>query len=552
MIQTGLYKLFPDKKALPLSVALAMLLAPGILHAQDSLKQQTIDIYSTYQPKLRDAAKLSLTASLPYIDTTRPRLIYNIPAQNLNFTYQPLALRPLAMGKDTLPELQNNFVKAGFGNYSTPFLQVGLGGGRDTLYNYSLFLNHLSSQGNIANQDFSDDNLGLRGQYFTNKLSFDGKLSASRNSVYYYGYDHDTLHYSKSDVRQVFTSIAADVSMQNIKETNIGLDFHPRVHLSDFFDYYGHHESTFYIEAPFTERIADGISISADFIGDYSTYADNTASFAFSNVISTIHPALNIVKPGFILHAGVNPSWNNGQFFLLPDIVNETDLIKSKLVLSSGWISYFQKNDFEYLSNENPFFTGYNSNFMNTRIEEKYSGIKGTLSKHFNYNTKFSYVTYTDMPLFVNDSLDGKTFYTVYEDKLQAYQLHGEVNYLSEENFQVGFSMDWFNYFKLQTQPKPWGLVPFQANLYAAVWPFKGFKLTADIFALSGDYFLENNGSYNKTKGAFDANLGASYQISSKFGIWLNVNNLFNSQYQRWHNYPSLGLNALGGVLIKF
>ncbi|MHB1922157.1 MAG: hypothetical protein ACYCOO_07960 [Chitinophagaceae bacterium] len=89
-------------------------------YGQDSLQQQTIDIYNAYQPQLSNAAKLNITASLPEFDTTKPKLDYNIPALNLYFTYQPIPLRPLAMGKDSLTALQNNFIKAGFGNFLTP------------------------------------------------------------------------------------------------------------------------------------------------------------------------------------------------------------------------------------------------------------------------------------------------------------------------------------------------------------------------------------------------------------------------------------------------
>jgi len=79
--------------------------------AQEGLKQETIDIISTNQPKLRDAYKLNLTASLPGIDTSRPSLKYQLPALNLNFMYQAMPLKPLALGKDSLSYLQNNFVK---------------------------------------------------------------------------------------------------------------------------------------------------------------------------------------------------------------------------------------------------------------------------------------------------------------------------------------------------------------------------------------------------------------------------------------------------------
>ena len=67
-----------SKRNNKLPATLFFLFAGGLIFqintasAQDTLKQQTIDIYNVYQPKLRNAARLNLTASLPGIDTSRP------------------------------------------------------------------------------------------------------------------------------------------------------------------------------------------------------------------------------------------------------------------------------------------------------------------------------------------------------------------------------------------------------------------------------------------------------------------------------------------------
>ncbi|WP_341843524.1 hypothetical protein [Chitinophaga caseinilytica] len=49
-----------------------------------------------------------------------------------------------------------------------------------------------------------------------------------------------------------------------------------------------------------------------------------------------------------------------------------------------------------------------------------------------------------------------------------------------------------------------------------------------------------------------DLNAGAEYNVTKNFNLWFNVNNMFSSKYERWHGYPSYGLNVLGGVTVKF
>jgi hypothetical protein len=531
---------------------LAGLILPRTTQAQQdsSLQKQTIDIYNVYQPVLHAAAKLNLTATVPRRDTTRPTLVYSVPAQNLNFTYKPVPLKPLAMGRDTSREgMYDNYVKAGFGNYSTPFIALGLSSGRSTPFQYGLDFSHISSQGDIDNQDYSKDRLLVHGQYFSGSHEYHARVSYDRHGIRYYGYDHDTTRLGKDRVKQTYNTITAEAGLSNTRENSLKLNYQPEVKMTTFFDAHERRESTFRLFVPAQLEIIKDISIVADFTGDFSDYVDRATRY--TNNLMAIHPAVEISKPHFMLHAGINPTWTDNQFFLLPDIVNETDLIKDKLILSSGWVSYFVKNTYQTLATENPFIGGYSAP-LNTRVEEKYTGIKGTINSHFTYNTKFAFVEYSNHPLFVNDSLYGNTFKTVNEDDLKAYQLHAELGYLNQERFQVRLTADWFNYFKETSEKKPWGLRPFTANLSGEYIFAQKFRLSADLYALTGSYYPDRSGGPHRTKGAFDLNAGAAWQITDQFNVWLNGNNLLNSHYERWHNYPSLGLNVLGGIMIKF
>jgi hypothetical protein len=537
------------------ALGVAGLLSSQKTFAQEPLKQETIDIISTNQPKLRDAYKLNLTASLPGVDTSRPSLKYQIPAQNLNFMYQATPLKPLALGKDSLSYLQNNFLKLGYGNLKTPYVQAGFGSGRKDMYNYGLYVNYTGSQGKeISDQIYSNLNVLAAGTYLLPKFRFDGSIGYDRNTVHYYGYDHSAGTFDKKDTKQTFNQLTATAGMQNRPQNDWAFTFQPQVKFILFNDFYKRTENTFLLKVPIRKQVFEDIYIGVEGVFDLSTYKQDN-NRAINNNIAAIHPAVDIIKPGFVLHAGVNPTWSNGKFYLLPDIVNESHLVRKKLILSSGWISYFEKNSYRNLANKNPFLNGLSGTgeMLNTRVEEKYTGIKGTLGSHFNYNTKFASVTWYNMPLFVNDSIDSKKFITVNETMLRAFQLHAEVGYMEEEKFQARVSFDWYNYNKQETEVKPWHLPAFQGDLFAQYTIAKKLHLNADLFALSGSYYLiPITKDFNKTKGAWDLNAGASYDISKNFGLWLNANNIFNSHYQRYNLYPTYGFNIVGGVLIKF
>ena len=59
-----------------------------VMQAQDTTRKRTVQVTSQFKPVLKDAAKINLNASPPTADTSRPRLQYQIPNQNLQFVYQ--------------------------------------------------------------------------------------------------------------------------------------------------------------------------------------------------------------------------------------------------------------------------------------------------------------------------------------------------------------------------------------------------------------------------------------------------------------------------------
>jgi outer membrane autotransporter protein len=75
-------------------------------------------------------------------------------------------------------------------------------------------------------------------------------------------------------------------------------------------------------------------------------------------------------------------------------------------------------------------------------------------------------------------------------------------------------------------------------------------KTDCKLFS-GGPYLLKNNYQQILTNGA-DVSVGAEFSINKNFSAWLDVNNLLNNKYERWHNYPVYGIHIIGGVMIKF
>src|SRR4051812_17490105 len=69
--------------------------------ARDTTPQRTVTVTSSFQPTLKPTTKINFSAATPAPDTTRQSLQYDVPSQNIIFSYQSPALKPLSANIDT-------------------------------------------------------------------------------------------------------------------------------------------------------------------------------------------------------------------------------------------------------------------------------------------------------------------------------------------------------------------------------------------------------------------------------------------------------------------
>src|SRR5260221_5046343 len=130
-----LYKIF--------SVGLLVIVSGQFGNAQDTSKKKSVNITSTFKPVLKQSAKINFAAAPPTADTSRPRLNYDIPNQNLLFPYQPGTLKPMALQIDSGGRWDNtSYIKAGFGSLKTPYVQAGFSFGDGKSNGRNIYTKH--------------------------------------------------------------------------------------------------------------------------------------------------------------------------------------------------------------------------------------------------------------------------------------------------------------------------------------------------------------------------------------------------------------------------
>ncbi len=529
------------------------LLASNATAQRDTTRRQTIEITSSYKPVLRNAVKINLSASALAADTSRPRLAYDIPAQNLFFAYQPISLKPLALMQDTGLQLGvRNYVKAGFGNYTTPYIAaaVSFGDGKKSLVN--LYGNYISSKGKIINQDFSELKLKGTGSFFSAKNEVYGSAGINANQYYQYGYDHTLHNFSKDSVSRKYQEFFVSAGLRNTAVNDFKVNYNPNVTAHIFSRENKINESSLIIEAPVEKKFGESISFKVAAIANLTNLTNKatTINTSISNNLFQIAPELAYYSNMFTFHGGVTPSWNNGVLSVLPNIYGEAQLQHNVLMVQAGWVGRFINNSFRSLSTMNPYIA--DPTFLtNTKEVQYYGGVKATLGKHFSFNAKAAFITYNNMPLFVNDGLYGNSFIVTNESKMNDLQLHGDMSLVSQDKFTLTAGLDLNTYTGLSNNANAWGLIPVQLTGSFRWNAFKQVLLKADVFTFSGVPALLKNNTETKTNGT-DLSAGAEFKITKKFSAWLDLNNILDQKYQRWYNYPVYGLNVIGGIIAHF
>jgi hypothetical protein len=139
----------------------------------------------------------------------------------------------------------------------------------------------------------------------------------------------------------------------------------------------------------------------------------------------------------------------------------------------------------------------------------------------------------------------------VWESQLKVLHIGAEVGYTVGEKFSLLSNLTINQYTGLRDNDKAWGLIPLEFKTALRLQVLKDLYVKSDLYAFDGPRFLDKEGKGNM-KGAIDLNAGLEFGIVKNVKLWAQFNNIFNSTYQRWHQYPVYPFQFVGGVVFSF
>jgi hypothetical protein len=524
---------------------------------KDTTKKQTVDIISAYQPELKPANKINVSGSPLSADTNKFVRPYSIPAYNLIYSYQSIPLKPLALQQDSLLYLgATKYCKAGFGNLRTPFIAAAASFGDPSAYLANVYATYTSSKGKIVNQDYALFEIKGTGSYFLPTHEIFGSMGYSSRQYNLYGYNHDLYEYSKSDVSQPLNLIEASVGIRNTAPNNWGIQYEPLISLNVFSNKNKLQETTVAVSLPVQKQLNANINIKAAVdinLTQYKTSHLVPQDVSLQNNLLQFQTAAVLTKKEYGLQAGIKLVSNNGHFDWLPNITAQYQVPNQPLTIEAGWVGDYTKNTYQQLSSQNPYVSAMTQQ-INTKTTDIYGGLRYAIQKHLFLSGKISMIRCKDFQFFVNDTTtnDAKSFVMSNEASLNIIRLYAEISYIRKEKLTATAGLTLNEYSGLQSNLHAWGVLPLEFAASLRWQALKKILVTSSVYSFTGGYYLAQNNASGQGAGGFDMKMGVEYKINNRFNAFLDLNNIFGNSYERWHQYPVYGFNALAGVVVRF
>lgn len=531
--------------------------------AQDpNLPSGEIDIIKSFDARLGEAERFLLTPALPPLDTSTRRLEYRSVTRTLPVAYLPPKIRPLAMRSEREEAGYNGYLKAGGGFPAAFFGQGYYNISAVENLNVDLFANHHSANNSqqVENQRFSNTDAGVDATYhFDQGFAVNGKLKYAVDAVHYYGYNavndavddpDQVISFAQDQVRQRFRIVDGEASIYNNARTEADFNYYAgaKVYLMNG-NFAANRENGFDLRIGGTKWFDGTHPLSVELQTDFTGYDDEEGDQSLNNFF--LRPNFTFHGDRFRAKLGANVASHNDEFTFFPDLEVTAVMVEGIVNAYVGADGTLQKNNFRSLAEYNPFI-GSTFTLRNTLYYDFFGGVRGNV-EGVEYDFQASYRTLENLAMFrlLDPFSEIPRFNVIYDDG-SLVTIKGSLSAPLFEGFEAIAAFNQ-NIYSLDNEEQPWHLPALTVN-------FGGrYTTMEDKLTIKGDFFLENGVPYVNAEGEadrlntlFDISLGADFFFTEKFGGFVQLNNLANNRRERWFRYPTFGINAMAGIMLRF
>tara|TARA_R110002051_G_scaffold189613_1_gene258807 strand:- start:14125 stop:15882 length:1758 start_codon:yes stop_codon:yes gene_type:complete len=551
---------------------------------------ETVTVVKAYKPTVADAFKIK---SAPVINDSivlkKKKIDYTIFSIPVASTFAPAKGKAATVDKVAPPVLFNSYASLGFGTYDNALAELYTSRSINRDERLDLGLTHHSSRGQIdsiaLNNDFYDTKLVAAYAKSDTDLDWGLNLGLQHQLYNWYGVPLGNLTDQQiEDLDSKQNYFNAEISGHiNLEDTYFERG---EALVRRFFDATKSAENRAMIKGIAAFPVQDEnikINVKLDYLGGSFKNADvnsveNLAGSNYRFFQAGFGPSIEIIRDDLTLNLGANLVYgldaenSDSNFYIYPNITASYRVLDEIVIAYGGIQGELLQNSYYDFVEENPFVSPTLEVQPTDQKYNAYAGIKGQLIPNLSYNLRASYKTENRKPLFkwnpLNSFRDDDKAYTyrnsfeVFYDDVKTLGVFGELNVDIKRNFSLGVNAEAFTY-STETDRPAWNLPKFTSSAFMDYQITEKWYLGASLFYMGerDDLLSEvvqntpqdNFPSEEISLNAFwDINAHLGYRFNNQLSIFLKGNNLSNSNYQRWANYPVQGLQVIAGATYKF
>lgn len=543
----------------------------------DTTLNRTVVVEQEYNPIITDASKVNVLPKVEEPVVNKKEVEYAItstPASDI-----PASTMQAYTGKETQPVTPPGYIRLGYGNYNN-------------LDAYANYLFHLSKRDKL-NVNFNMT--GMNGEldmpsYRTSKPDeWDAFYYRTRASIdYLHQFNRIDLdiagHFGLSNFnyrpysvfnKQKFTSGDAHVGLKSTDET-LPLQFRAETNLMLYNRQHGYIQSNQSVtetlirtKADVTGAINDEqlVGIAAEMnnlLYDPRQFGSYNETLFFNRTTVNLNPYYELNSDSWRLHIGANVdlSFKNGKgFYASPDI----DLA---YIFSDSYVLYAKAtggrllNDFRRLEQENP-YAGFSHPIADTYEQvDARIGFKASPATGLWFNLFGGYQSFkNDLYPMLGDLVGGHggTFTDYRQTDSNNFQAGAQISYAYKDLFSFSADATYYHWdaddLTLDSETVNYNdallMKPeFKIGLQVEARPISGLLLNIGyqyIYRAEPYYFIQK-----RLSAVNNLNFGASYHLFKGVSIYAKADNLLNKEYQYYLDYPTQGINFVGGLSFRF
>ncbi|WP_312139585.1 hypothetical protein [Sphingobacterium sp.] len=563
---------------------LALLLAMGSqAYAQRDTTNRPVtldsfDIVRDYRPILADAVKIRRSPDMANKREYMPKLNYgNVPDKKLDINTGLSELKIMETPFSRIVDHNSNYVKLGVGNLGTILGEAYFAVEDYEDIRFGGFVKHLNQKGNLEDQKFSRQEVGVFGRRIFPMFTVNGLIGYNGFGTRFYGIpmDVDNKNLNPTREAQRFNDIyfSGELTSNFDPANEDALSYSVKADAYTYKDKFDGKENSIALSGYLNKRLRT-FNVGANVALDFNSIGGvNTPDGNLNNSIVNANPYIKFKGDNYNITLGANivsEFGDSSRFNIFPVAEIDFSLVPGYFYIFGGVKGGVEKGSFRSFTKTNPYL-GLTPNIMNT-VERMnvYGGIKGNAGATFGYKVKAFYRQVEGLPMFVNNVDRPFQFDLVYDgdgDKaLKHVGIEGEINVRLSELVNLGGRLNIDNYTTV-SQEEAWHLPKMRlaANarfnisekLYIDAEALFHGNATAREYSYTTDQVTNvtsPSATYSKTSipSFFDLSAGAEYKATKQLGIFVKANNIFNTEYSRYLYYPKLGFNILGGINFSF